>query len=104
MVGTAGTVPLTSRFGPLDARQRGSYEASCVDTVRLKKIQQPFHVERLLETLVTRGGLVSADAYHIRDPKACRAGELTSARLSAFDARTKSVTVTGKTGTRTIGS
>src|SRR5262249_23592164 len=32
----------------------------------------------------------------------CRAGELTSARRSAFDARTKSVTVTGKTGTRTI--
>jgi integrase len=32
----------------------------------------------------------------------CRAGELVSARRSAFDARTKSFTVTGKTGTRTI--
>jgi integrase len=32
----------------------------------------------------------------------CRAGELTSARRSAFDARTKSLTVTGKTGARTI--
>ena len=32
----------------------------------------------------------------------CRAGELTSARRSAFDARTKSLTVTGKTGTRII--
>jgi integrase len=32
----------------------------------------------------------------------CRAGELTSARRSAFDARTKSLTVSGKTGTRTI--
>jgi len=32
----------------------------------------------------------------------CRAGELTRARRSAFDARTKSLTVTGKTGTRTI--
>jgi integrase len=32
----------------------------------------------------------------------CRAGELTSARRSAFDARTKSLTVTGKTGTRMI--
>jgi integrase len=32
----------------------------------------------------------------------CRAGELTSARRSAFDARTKSLTVTGKTGPRTI--
>jgi integrase len=32
----------------------------------------------------------------------CRAGELTSARRSAFDARTRSLTVTGKTGTRTI--
>jgi integrase len=32
----------------------------------------------------------------------CRAGELTQARRSAFDARTKSLTVSGKTGTRTI--
>ena len=32
----------------------------------------------------------------------CRAGELTTARRSAFDARTKSLTVTGKTGTRAI--
>ena len=32
----------------------------------------------------------------------CRAGELTNARRSAFDARTKSLTVSGKTGTRII--
>src|SRR6266513_2329210 len=32
----------------------------------------------------------------------CRAGELTSARRLAFDARTKSLTVSGKTGARTI--
>ncbi len=32
----------------------------------------------------------------------CRAGELTSARRSSFDARTKSLSVTGKTGSRTI--
>lgn len=32
----------------------------------------------------------------------CRAGELTTARRSAFDARTKSLMVMGKTGTRTI--
>lgn len=32
----------------------------------------------------------------------CRAGELTSARRSAFDARTRRLTVSGKTGTRTI--
>jgi integrase len=32
----------------------------------------------------------------------CRAGELTNARRSSFDARTKSLTVTGKTGARTI--
>ena len=32
----------------------------------------------------------------------CRPGELTSARRSAFDARTKSLSVTGKTGSRTI--
>jgi integrase len=32
----------------------------------------------------------------------CRAGELISARRAAFDVRPKSLTVTGKTGTRTI--
>jgi integrase len=32
----------------------------------------------------------------------CRAGELVSARVSQFDARTASLTVTGKTGTRTF--
>ena len=32
----------------------------------------------------------------------CRAGELTSARRSAFDARTRTLAVTGKTGSRTI--
>src|ERR1700730_1461305 len=32
----------------------------------------------------------------------CRAGELTGARRAAFDARTKSLTVSGKTGARTI--
>lgn len=32
----------------------------------------------------------------------CRAGELTSARRSSFDARTRSLSVTGKTGSRTI--
>ncbi len=32
----------------------------------------------------------------------CRAGEIVGARRSAFDARTKSITLTGKTGTRTI--
>jgi hypothetical protein len=32
----------------------------------------------------------------------CRAGELTSARRSAFDPRTKSLSVTGKTGTLTL--
>ena len=32
----------------------------------------------------------------------CRAGELTSARRASFDARTKSLAVSGKTGPRTI--
>jgi integrase len=32
----------------------------------------------------------------------CRAGELTSARRSAFDARTRTLSVSGKTGSRTI--
>ena len=33
----------------------------------------------------------------------CRAGELTSARRASFDARTKSLAVNGKTGSRSIG-
>jgi integrase len=44
-------------------------------------------VRRLLEAVMHTG---------------CRAGELTNARRSAFDARTKSLSVTGKTGVRTI--
>lgn len=33
-----------------------------METVRLKAIRQPPHVERLLERLVTQAGLVPADA------------------------------------------
>ena len=41
-----------------------------METVRLQKIQQPSHLERLLEALVTRGGLVPKDAYQIRAARA----------------------------------
>ncbi len=40
------------------------------ETARLRKLQQPSHVERLLEALVVRAGLVPQDAYKIRQPRA----------------------------------
>src|SRR6185437_1602782 len=60
----------------LDVSQRRALLANSESSIR-----------RLMEAVVHTG---------------CRAGELTSARRSSFDARTKSLTVTGKTGTRTI--
>lgn len=40
-----------------------------MDTSRLRKLQQePSHVQRLLEALVTHSDLVPAGAYQIRDP------------------------------------
>jgi hypothetical protein len=38
--------------------------------LRLRTIQQPSRVERLLETCVLRGNLVPEGAYQIRDPEA----------------------------------
>ena len=38
-----------------------------MDTVRLKTIQQPSRLERLLETMVTRARLVPEGAYQLRD-------------------------------------
>jgi len=37
-----------------------------METVRLRKIQQPSQVERLLEAFVTRGSLLSKECYQIR--------------------------------------
>jgi hypothetical protein len=39
-------------------------------TLRLRTIQQPVRVERLLETCVQRGHLLPEGAYQIRDPEA----------------------------------
>jgi integrase len=58
--------------------------------------------------LAQRRALLSAAQGAVRDlleaamQTGCRAGELTSARRSAFDARTKALSVIGKTGARTI--
>ena len=41
-----------------------------METLRLRKIQQPSQMERLLEALVTRAKIVPAEAYQIRDRKA----------------------------------
>ena len=37
-----------------------------METVRLRKIQQPSHVERLLEAFASRGDLLPKDCYQIR--------------------------------------
>lgn len=41
-----------------------------METLRLRRIQQPSYLERLLEALIARGSLVPAEAYQIRDPGA----------------------------------
>jgi hypothetical protein len=41
-----------------------------METRRLRTMQQPSHIERLLEALVSRANLVSQDSYQIRDPDA----------------------------------
>jgi len=41
-----------------------------METVRLRKIQQPSQVERLLEALVSRGNLLPKDCYQIRASRA----------------------------------
>lgn len=37
------------------------------DTLRLRKLQEPAHVARLLETLIVRAGLVPVGAYQVRE-------------------------------------
>jgi len=37
-----------------------------METVRLRKVQQPSHVERLLEAFASRGDLLPKDCYQIR--------------------------------------
>jgi hypothetical protein len=39
-----------------------------VETKRLRTIQQPAHLERLLDAYITRSDAVAKDAYQIRDP------------------------------------
>jgi hypothetical protein len=41
-----------------------------VETKRLRTIQQPSHLERLLDAYITRSDVVPKDAYQIRDPNA----------------------------------
>ena len=41
-----------------------------METRRLRTIQQPSHIERLLEALVSRANLLPKDYYQIRDPSA----------------------------------
>jgi len=45
-----------------------------METKRLRTIQQPFHLERLLEAYITRSSVVPKDSYQIRDPNAVMAG------------------------------
>ena len=39
-----------------------------METKRLRTIQQPSHLERLLEAYITRSNLLPSDSYQIRDP------------------------------------
>jgi hypothetical protein len=41
-----------------------------METRRLRKLQQPSQVERLLDTVISRAKLVAENSYPIRDPKA----------------------------------
>jgi hypothetical protein len=41
-----------------------------VETVRLRKIQQPSRVQRLLEAFISRCEILPPDSYQIRDAKA----------------------------------
>ncbi len=41
-----------------------------MDTMRLRKIQAPSHVERLLESYVSRGNLLLPDSFQIRATRA----------------------------------
>jgi hypothetical protein len=41
-----------------------------METVRLRKIQQPSQLERLLEAFISRGDFVPREAYQVRDPRA----------------------------------
>lgn len=52
--------------------------------------------------LAAAEGTPVRDLIHAAILTGARAGELAAARRSQFDARTKSITLTGKTGTRTI--
>jgi hypothetical protein len=40
-----------------------------METLRLRKIQQPSEVERLLEAFVSRGSYLPKECYQVRDPR-----------------------------------
>ncbi|MGO9802783.1 MAG: hypothetical protein ACLPTM_10585 [Steroidobacteraceae bacterium] len=39
-----------------------------METLRLRRIQEPSRVERLLEAYISRAGIVPANAYQVRNP------------------------------------
>lgn len=58
-----------------------------MDTKRLRTIQQPSHLERLLEAVITRAKLLPEDSYPIRDPSAMPTVLRGLARQSTKDGR-----------------
>jgi hypothetical protein len=44
-----------------------------METKRLRTIQQPLHLERLLDAYITRSDVLPKDSYQIRDPNAVMA-------------------------------
>jgi hypothetical protein len=51
-------------------RNRCAGSNGVMETVRLRRIQEPSHVERLLEAYVSRGDLLPKDAFQIRAMRA----------------------------------
>jgi hypothetical protein len=47
-----------------------SEEAMAMETKRLRTMQQPSHLERLLEAYITRSKVIPPESYQIRDPGA----------------------------------
>jgi integrase len=79
--------------GPRERQSHADSAESCIEP----RGQESFGEPRWTHSQGAIHQLMKAVMY-----TGCRAGELTKARRSAFDARTNSLTVTGKTGTRAI--
>ena len=92
----------------LAVRDRKVSAAVAQEWIEVEQFKDAGRRRELFLDLAQRQALLASAEGAVRDLiegtmlTGCRAGELTSARRAAFDARTKSLIVTGKTGTRTM--